>query len=429
MREDREKVISRRDFLVTGAAAATAVSGFPFIGNANAQNAPLKIGVIGAGGRGTGACSNALVADPNVELIAMADLVPEQIERSLEALKQDRDLQGPAQKRIKVDRDHMFSGADCHKELLKTDIDYVILTCPPGFRPRNFDAAVEAGKHIFAEKPVGTDPVGVRKIMASARKAKDKGLSVVVGLNARHDLAVMETVERIHDGAIGEIVSGNVWRCGGSLWHRGQDAKWTEMEYQCRNWYYYCWLSGDQIVEMVIHQIDLMNWAMGGYPVKAFGSGGRQVRTEEKYGNIWDHMSIDYEYPNGAHVSLMNRQWQNCDSRNQNLVIGTKGKSDSRQRILGENKWRYRGEKTHSGVFEHQELIESIRKSQARNDVLDFAAYSTLTAIMGRESAYTGLEVTWEEMLNSELDLFPKSAALGAAPKRPVAIPGQPRPV
>jgi len=431
VKSGKKNVITRRDFLATGAAAATAISGFPFVKSARAQSGePLKIGVIGCGGRGTGAAANALTADPNIHLIAMADIAPDQIEKSLNTLKtKDKDLQGELQKNIRVEKDHIFTGPDCYEKLLQTDVDYVIHTEPPGFRPRNVTASVRAGKHIFAEKPLATDPAGVRKILKAAEQAKQKGLSIVVGLNARHDKSVMETVKRIHDGAVGEILAGNIYRLGQGLWHRGADPSWTEMEYQCRNWYYFCWLSGDQIVEMVIHQIDLMNWAMGAYPVSAIASGGRQVRTDPKYGNIYDHMSVDYEYPNGAHVNLMCRQWDNCDFKNANVVIGSKGKSDSRGRILGENKWKYEGERTRSQVYEHWELVDSIRKGQARNDILDFGAHSTLAAIMGRESAYTGLEVTWEDMLNSDLDLFPKSTAFGPAPKRPVAIPGQPRPL
>jgi myo-inositol 2-dehydrogenase / D-chiro-inositol 1-dehydrogenase len=430
MKVGKNNLITRRDFLATGAVAATAISGFPFVKKANAQSGePLKIGVIGCGGRGTGAASNALVADPNVKLIAMADIASDQIEKSLKALKEDRDLQGALQKNIQVKKDHIFTGSHSYEQLLQTDVDYVILTTPPGFRPLQFEAAVNAGKHIFAEKPVATDPVGVRNILKSAQKAKDKGLSVVVGLNARHDKQVMEAVQKIHDGAIGDMVSGSIERFGGGLWHRGSDPSWSEMEYQCRNWYYFCWLSGDQITEMVVHQLDLMNWAMGAYPVSAIGSGGRQVRTDPKYGNIWDHMSIDYEYPNGVHVFFMCRQWPNCDSRMGIMLNGTLGKSDARGRILGKNRWKYTGERHNSSVYEHVELIESIRKSQSRNDVLDFAAHSTLTAIMGRESCYTGQLVTWEDMLNSDLDLVPKSIEFGPAPKRAVAIPGQPRPL
>ena len=429
MEKEKKQPISRRDFLATGAIAATALSGFPFIRTAQAQGSKIRIGVIGTGGRGTGACSNALVADPNVELVAMADIASDQIEKSLAALKADRDLQGEAfQKRIKVTKDMIFTGPDSFKQVLATDIDYVILTAPPGFRPLHFEEAVMRGKHIFAEKPVATDPVGCRKIRASAQKAKDKGLSVVVGLNARHDKGVVETVKRIHDGALGTIHAGSIHRLGGGLWHRGSDPRWSQMEYQCRNWYYFCWLSGDQIVEMVVHQLDLMNWAMGAHPISALGQGGRQVRTDPKYGNIWDHMTIDYEYPNDVHVFCMLRQWENCDNANDNRVIGTLGESNSRDTIKGQNRWRYR-EKDDSSVYEHKELIESIRKSAARNDCLDFAVDSTLTAILGRESSYTGKTITWDEMANSTLDLFPKSYQLGPAPQRGVPMPGSPRPL
>jgi len=426
MKKDKE--ITRRDFLAVGTAAAAAISGFPFVGSARAQQSkPIKVGLIGCGGRGTGAAANAITAAPNVHLTAMADLVPEQIGKSLNALKNDRDLKGGLLENIKVRKEHMFSGLDCYKKVLETDVDYVILTTPPGFRPSHFDSAVQAGKHIFAEKPLATDPVGVRKIINSAREAKSKELSVVVGLNNRHSKSAMETVKRLHEGGIGDIRAGRIYRLGGGLWHRGSNPSWSEMEYQCRNWYYFCWLSGDQIVEMVIHQIDLMNWAMGAHPVSALGIGGRQVRTDPKYGNIWDHMSVDYEYPGGVHVNCILTQWDNCESKVGIALVGTTGESDAKSTIRGANRWRYRGERTNASVYEHTELIESIRKGQARNDALDFAAESTLTAIMGRESAYTGRLVTWEEMLNSDLDLVPEIIKPGPAPKRPVPMPGTTR--
>ncbi|MBW7995138.1 MAG: Gfo/Idh/MocA family oxidoreductase [Candidatus Glassbacteria bacterium] len=422
-----KREITRRKFIAGG--AATAIAGFPFIRSAHAQQEETtKVGLIGCGGRGTGAAANAITAAPNIHLTAMADLVPEQIERSLDALKGDRDLQGELQANIKVSKDSKFTGMDCYKKVMESDVDYVILATPPGFRPLHFDAAVRAGKHIFAEKPLATDPAGVRKITKSAETAKSKGLSVVVGLNNRHSIGGMELVKRIHDGGIGEIRAGRIYRLGGGLWHRGSDPSWTEMEYQCRNWYYFCWLSGDQIVEMVIHQIDRMNWLMGSHPVSAVGSGGRQVRTDPKYGNIWDHMSIDYEYPGGVHVSCMLRQWDNCENKVATELVGTTGTLAGRSGIVGANPWRYTGERTNSSVYEHTELIESIRNNHARNDALDFGAESTLTAIMGREAAYTGKLLTWEEMVNSDLDLCPKSMQLGPAPKRPVPIPGKPRP-
>ena len=427
------KRMSRRDFIATGAAAATALSGLPFVRTAHAQEPPIKIGVVGTGGRGTGACANALMADPAVELVAMAEIAQERVDQSLAALKQEPDLQGEAvQQRIKVTQDTIFIGPDAFKQLMALDLDYVILTTPPGFRPLHYEHAVHRGLHVFAEKPVATDPVGCRAIRANAEKAKEKGLSVVVGLNARHDLAVMETVKRIHDGALGEITSGSIHRLGGGLWHRGADPNWSPMEYQMRNWYYFCWLSGDQIAEMVVHQIDLMNWTLGATPVRALAQGGRLQRTDPKYGNIYDHMTVDYEYPGGVHVHLMCRQWDDCASKNVNRVIGKRGESDSRKTIVGATPWSYGDQDDllhNSSVYEHMELIQSIRNGEARNDLLDFAIDSTLTAVMGRESAYTGRVITWEEISQSELNLFPESYQFGPAPQRAVPIPGSPRPV
>jgi len=424
--------LTRRDFIATGAVAATALTGFPYVRTGSAQETPVRIGVVGTGGRGTGACGNALVADPAVELIAMAEIGKDRIVQSLNALKNDDELQDEKiQNRIKVTEETMFVGPDAFKQLMALDLDYVILTTPPGFRPLHYEEAVNRGLHVFAEKPVATDPVGCRAIRASAEKARQKGLSVVVGLNARHDLSVMATVKRIHDGALGKITGGTIHRLGGGLWHRGNDPSWSSMEYQMRNWYYWCWLCGDQIVEMVVHQIDLMNWAMNATPVRALAQGGRMQRTDPKYGNIYDHMTVDYEYPGDVHVHLMCRQWDNCANKNENRVIGTQGESDSRRTILGANEWRYRRQDDilhRALVYEHMELIQSIRNGDARNDMLDFAIDSTLTGVMGRESAYTGKAITWDEVSQSELDLFPDSYQFGSAPERAVAIPGSPRP-
>jgi len=427
--ESTKKPRSRREFLATGVAAA-AVSSLSFARRGEASAPPIRIGVVGTGGRGTGACANAMDADPAVELVAMADIGMDRVTQSLDALRKATERKGISPDRIKVAEDAMFAGPDAFKQLMELDLDYVILATPPGFRPLHYAHAVERGLNAFVEKPVGTDPVGCRAIRASAEKAKQKGLSVVVGLNYRHDLRTMETVGRIHDGALGRITGGSIHRMGGGLWHRGSDPAWSPMEYQCRNWYYYGWLSGDQIVEMLVHQIDLMNWALGAVPVKAVAQGGRLVRTDPMYGNIYDHMSVTYEYPGGVEVSLMCRQWDGCANRNENRVIGTLGESDSQGKILGENAWE-RPESEDpledATVYEHIELIDSIRKGAARNDILDFATDGTLTAIMGRESAYTGQVVTWDEISNSELNLFPASYQFGPAPDRPVPMPGRPR--
>ncbi|MFC1562518.1 Gfo/Idh/MocA family protein [candidate division KSB1 bacterium] len=422
--------MNRRDFLATGAMATAAISGFPFVHTSHAQDTkPIKVGLVGCGGRGTGAAADALRADPNVRLVAMADPFMDRIESSLKTLRDPKSRGGPL-KGIEVTKDTCFSGMDGYKKVLEMDIDYVCLVSPPAFRPMQFEAAINAGKHVFAEKPFGTDPVGVRKIRKTAQKAKEKGLSVIVGLNNRHSVSNEEIVKRIHDGAIGELLAGRGYRVHGGLWHRGDERpKWTEMEYQCRNWYYFCWLSGDQITEMAIHTMDYIDWVMGSPPISALGNGGRQIRTDLKYGNIWDHMTIDYEYPNGAHVMLMVRQWDNCDNANANFIIGSEGKLE-RGGITGKNPWKYQRESQgrSAGGGTHATLIDSMRKGKARNDALDFAADSTLTTIMGRESAYTGKKITWDEMLNSDLDLFPKGEIkFGPAPQRPVPMPGSPR--
>ncbi|MFC1562519.1 Gfo/Idh/MocA family protein, partial [candidate division KSB1 bacterium] len=406
---------------------AAAISGFPFVHTSRAQSVkPIKIGIDGCGGRGTGAASDALRAAPNVHLIALADPFRDRIDLCLKNLNDPKRRGGPL-KGIEIKEDHIFAGLDGYTKLLETDIDYVILTEPPGFRSRSFEAAVEAGKHVFMEKPVATDPVGVRKVLKTAKKAREKGLSVCVGLDKRHSIRANETVNRIHDGGIGDILAGRLYFQSTGAWHRGSDPSWTPMEYQCRNWYYFCWLSGDQIVEQHIHEIDAMNWAMGGYPVKALANGGRQVRTDPKYGNIWDHISVDYEYPNGAHALSMSRHWRNCDVAHGNFVVGTKGRSNIDGEITGKNAWKWDGKMVTPKVYEHWELIESIRKGETMSQA-EFGAYSALTAIMGRESAYTGKVVTWDEMLNSDLDLFPEKVEFGPVPKRAVPMPGYPRP-
>ncbi|MCK4967320.1 hypothetical protein KAS50_09815 [bacterium] len=229
-------------------------------------------------------------------------------------------------------------------------------------------------------------------------------------------------------GQIGEIRYLRITRNGSGVWHRGDDPSWTAMEYQCRNWYYYCWLSGDHIVEQHIHNIDVINWVMNGYPIKATGVGGRQVRTDPKWGNIYDHFVIDYEFPNDVHVMSMCRQWEGADRKVGEFVVGTEGKSNPRSEITGPNAWKFEGEMVTPKVYEHYELIESIRNNKPMNQA-EIGAYSTLTAIMGRESAYTGRTITWEEILNSDLDLFPKKIEFGPVRNRPVPIPGQPRPI
>jgi predicted dehydrogenase len=428
MRTNKRKQITRRDLLTTGAVAATAISGFPLVHTSRAQNVrPLKVGLIGCGGRGTSSLREALQAAPNIRITALADPFEDRIDQSLRLLKDPRRMKGLMQG-VDVRPDHCFAGLDGFERLFETDVDWVNLIGPPGFRPRHFAAAVEAGKHVFLEKPVATDPVGVRRILKTAKRAREKGLSVVVGFDNRHNPARIEAVKRIHDGAIGQITSGTSYNyTRWTRWFRGDDPSWSEMEFQCRNWYYFCWLSGDVIVEQSIHTIDVTNWIMGAYPIKALGQGGRQLPLDSRKGNIWDHMTVDYEYPNGAHVIHMDRQWPNCHGSGTAGFIGTKGKYAGNE-IAGWNPWKFDGQLERSGVYEQRAMIESIRKSQPRAEA-ENGAYAALTAIMGRESAYTGKLVTWEEMLNSDLDLLPKRLEFGPAPQRAVPVPGLPRPL
>jgi len=431
MKKNEDSNVSRRDFLAAGA-VATATLSAPFIHANPAQNSdPIKIGLVGCGGRGTGAVADALNADPQVRLVAMADPFRDRIELSLKNLRDPSRRGGPLDvERIAVTEETCFTGLGGYRKLLEMDLDYVCLVAPPGFRPFHFEAAIDSGKHVFAEKPLGTDPVGVRRIRETAQKAKEKGLSVVVGLNYRHSPYNEELIRRVHSGAIGNLISGRAYRMHGGLWHRGSNPSWTPMEYQCRNWYYFCWLSGDQITEMAVHSMDFVNWVMNSPPLNAVGSGGRTLRTDQKYGNIWDHMSIDYEYPNDVHVTLMVRQWDNCVGVSGTFFSGSEGTFD-RQRITGKNPYgvaREERKEIPSGQYEHWKLIDSIRNGKMINNVLEFAADSTLTTIMGREAAYTGQRVTWEEMLTSKLDLAPKGGLeFGPAPERPPARPGQPR--
>ena len=433
MTKNDKKLFSRRDFLATGAIAATAISGFPFVRKTRAQVVKtLKVGLIGCGGRGTASLREATIASPDIQVTALADPFQDRIDWCLSHLKdpnlmgEDMDTKGV--KSFDIKKINCFTGLDGYKELLKTDVDWVNLVGPPGFRPIHFEAAIDAGKHVFMEKPVATDPVGARKILNAAKKAKDKGLSVVVGLDNRHNPGRMEAVKRVHDGAIGEILSGTSYNyTQWTRWYRGDDPAWSEMEYQCRNWYYFCWLSGDVIAEQSIHGIDVNNWVMNAYPVKALGQGGRQIPAGPRMGDIWDHFTVDYEYPNGAHIIHMDRQWPNCDGSGQAGYFGTKGKYIGNA-ITGQNPWKFVGKLPPSGVLEQRTIIESIRNGQPESEG-ENGAYAALTSIMGRESAYTGKAITWDEMLNSNLDLLPKKLEFGPAPQRTFPIPGRPRPL
>ncbi len=402
--------VTRRQFLTNSAAVSASV----LLAGAGRNSAfaaggdTLRVGLIGCGGRGTGAAINCIDSSEGVQLVAMGDLFGDRLENSM------RRLQKKKKDAVKVTKDTCFTGFDAYKKVLDSDVDMVILATPPHFRPIQFEAAVDAGKHVFMEKPVATDPAGARRMLAAAEKADEKNLRVVAGTQRRHHPGYIREMKNIHDGAIGELVAGQCYWNMGTLWHRGRKEEWSEMEYQIRNWLYFTWLSGDHIVEQHVHNIDVINWAFGGPPVSAYGVGGRQVRTGEKWGNIYDHFTIEYVYKNGARVMSMCRQMAGTSGRVSERVVGTKGASNCRS-----------GGGGNPYVLEHAHLIKAIRSGKPLNEAKRVTE-STLTAIMGRMSAYTGRELKWDWVLNSsKLDLSPEKYEFGPAPTRPVAMPGK----
>ena len=387
----------------------------------------IRVGVIGCGGRGTGAAVNALEAHPSTRIVALADLFEDRLNSSHAHLAGDPDWTG----RVDVSPERRFAGFDAYQRLLALeDVQYVCLATPPHFRPIHFEAAVRAGKHVFLEKPVAVDPAGIRRVIDAAAEADRKNLSVVAGTQRRHQDNYLALMQRIRDGAIGEVVSARCFWNQGGLWVHERQPGYTDMEWQCRNWLYFCWLSGDHIVEQHVHNLDAVNWAMGGPPVRCVGMGGRQVRTGSEYGNIFDHFAIDYEYANGAHLMSMCRQTDGAQSHVAEHLQGTKGRSVSWHGYSkidsagGGTPWESRGT-ANPYVSEHEALIASIRGETKRLNEAERVAESTLTAIMGRMSAYTGKEVTWAQAMTSQLDLAPASYAMGDLAMSPVPTPGR----
>ena len=411
---------TRRDFVKTSATAALGVSA-GLMATSNyayaAGSDTIRVGLVGCGGRGTGAARDAVQAAEGVEIVAMGDLFDDRLKKSKEQLKEH------ISEALKVTQDTSFVGFDAYQKVIDSDVDYVILATPPGFRPLHMQAAVDAGKHLFIEKPVAVDTAGIRQVMAVAEEAQAKGLAIVAGTQRRHDPQYIETMRRVHDGAIGEVVAGQVYWNQGGLWNYEREPGMSDMEWQIRNWLYFTWLSGDHIVEQHVHNIDVANWALQAHPVKANGVGGRQVRVDPSYGHIYDHFGIELEYPNGARILSMCRQQDGTARHVGEHFIGTKGTTDGRSAIRGEQRWRYEGEKVNPYVQEHADLIESIRESKPLNEGQRIAE-SVLTAIMAREAAYTGQVITWEEIANANLDLVPKEFAFGPLPMPPVPVPG-----
>jgi predicted dehydrogenase len=415
--------VSRRGF-VAGTAATAAAVAMTGLGTNFAHAAGsdvIKVGLIGCGGRGTGAAKDNAAASKRVKIVAMGDVFKDHIEQK------KKQLSGLGEQ-FAVTDENTFVGFDAYQKVLATDVDLVILATPPGFRPTHLKAAAEAGKHIFAEKPVAVDAAGVKMILEAAETLKKNNKALVVGTQRRHDVGYNETIKRIKGGAIGEIVSGNFYWNQGSLWMHPRKPEWSDMEWQLRNWLYFTWLSGDHIVEQHVHQIDVMNWVMGGPPKAAYAMGGRQVRTDPAYGHVFDHFYVEFEYENGARISSMCRQQDGTDARVSEHVVGTKGTSNCATTITPTDgkRWRFDRPKDAVGPYqqEHVDLIKSIEDGKPLNEGKQIAE-STLSAIMGRMSAYTGKTVTWEQAMNSKEELMPGRLEMGSIPVAPVAVPGK----
>lgn len=455
---------NRRDFLKTSSTLAAAAALAPGVFAANDDT--LKLALVGCGGRGSGAADQALSTSGSVKLVAMADVFRDRLDDSYNTLK------GKHGDTVDVSEDNKFVGFDAYKHAIAA-ADVVILATPPGFRPPLLEEAVRQGKHIFTEKPLAVDGPGVRKVLAAAATAKEKNLKVGVGLQRRHQAGYIETLKRLHDGAIGDITAMRCYWNGDGVWTRARKEyeqkagrPLTEMEYQMRNWYYFVWLCGDHIVEQHIHNLDVINWVKQGHPIRAWGMGGREVRKGLDHGEIFDHHFVEFEYADGSRCSSQCRHIPGCWDSVSEHVVGTKGTCDVSGYIIrgaakqhlhfrhggqeliaqdhistpaGKSKaghkdnvlWHFKGAEKNPYQVEHDDLFAAIRNDTPYNE-LEYGAHSTMTAVMGRMATYSGKELSWDEVLNSTIDTMPAELSWDAKPPTvpdangnyPVAIPG-----
>jgi predicted dehydrogenase len=423
---------SRRDFLKSSAVAGGVLAAnLSVLTNAHAQqnNDAIRVGLVGCGGRGSGAIQQCLQADSNTRLVAVADAFRDRADTLLTRLRGNANLSP----RVDVPAERVFIGLEGYQQVI-ANADLVLLATPPGFRPTHIRAVIAARKHLFTEKPVAVDGPGVRMVLAAFEEANRHNLTVVAGTQRRYQTGYLQAMQRVHDGAIGKITAARCYWNQGGLWSRARTSSMTDLEWQLRDWLYFTWLSGDHIVEQHVHNLDVVNWALRAHPVKAVGMGGRQVRTAEQYGHIFDHFAIDYEYPEAVHVLSMCRQIDGCANSISESITGSLGQCNTAAgprlyQITGERPWTLaRAQDNEPYQAEHVELFHSIRGRRQRINDLRTVAESTLTAIMGRMSAYTGSEVTWDQALNSQQTLMPERLSWDMRlPVPPVAVPGQTR--
>ncbi len=432
MEESEKGAFNRRQFLKAVSAGAALVAGTGGVWAAGSDR--IRVGLIGCGGRGTGAgiidCARGAAG---VELTAIGDLFEDHLQKAPDSIRENlrrHDL--PVDQIYKVTPETMFVGPNAYRQVIDSGVDMVILTTPPCFRPLHFRAAVEAGKHVFLEKPVAVDPVGVRSVLETAALARQKGLTVVAGTQMRRFEPIRQAVRRLHDGAVGKIVAGQAARLSGAMrdWRADEAVRrpqWSEYEYHVRRWLFWTWTSGDFIVEMHVHNLDIMNWILGSHPVSCIAMGGRQARLEPEFGNVYDHFAAEFRYPNDVRVEYLGAQIDKFTYCLDHRVQGTKGSAvlDFATAIIkGSRPWEYKGTHPDPAVQQYTEMIDSIRKGKGINEA-EQVAESTLTAIMGRMSAYTGRELKWDWVLNaSQLDLSPRQVDGDLLPYSEIAVPG-----
>ncbi len=424
---DRRKFIGKTALAGIGLAGAGALiasckrktvvdlSGLPPILNGAPKGKKLRAGLVGTGARGTGAAINFISSGPDLEIIALADVFQDKIDACRERF---------ASFNLPIPAENCFVGFDGYKKLMALpDVDVVILATPPQFRPEHFLEAVATNKHAFLEKPVAVDPVGIRSVITSAKKAAAIGLNVVTGTQRRHQEDYIETYKQVMNGAIGTITAAKAYWNQDHVWFREREPGWNDMEYMIRNWNNFCWLCGDHILDTHVHNIDVINWFMGKYPEKAIGYGGRHRRVT---GDQYDFFSIDFDYGNGVFSHSMCRQIDSCANSTGEFIMGTEGYTNCANTIWdlkGNVKWQFEYPKDENGnpmlavkippyVQEHMHLVHAIRTGNYVNEA-ETTAISTLTAIMGRTAAYTGRLITWDEIFKSDMDLGPAKIEMG----------------
>ena len=431
---------SRREFVKKTSLIAGSLAALPFVSKSQPVNTSvddaIKIALIGCGGRGTGAAMQALLTKQNVKLVAMADAFRDRVDQCFNALTDADNEEGNVSDRVAVPEENKFVGFDGYKKAIAL-ADVVILTTPPGFRPIHFEEAVRLGKHVFMEKPVATDPAGIKRVLDAAIIARQKKLNVVVGLQRHYQNSYRELYKKYKEGVIGDIVSAQAWWNNEGVWVNPRKYNQTEMEYQMRNWYYFNWLCGDHIVEQHIHNIDVINWFKGGYPVRAQGMGGREVRKGKEFGEIFDHHYVEFTYADGTVLNSQCRHIKGTMSKVDELIMGTKGNIyfGAANMVDRKGKVLYQYDRTKENnpyQTEHDELFAAIAKKEYKFDDTDNGARSTMTSILGRMATYSGKVVEFDKALNSGLSIMPTQFDFNALPSivpnadglYPVAVPG-----